>query len=77
MSTGVEMGRAWATALSFVFTILAGAILGWLFDRWRGTRPTGAMVGLAIGFVLAFYQIVRSTQQQQKADQDRRNGGRK
>jgi F0F1-type ATP synthase assembly protein I len=72
-SEGVQMGRAWATAMDFVFTILAGAILGWLFDRWRGTNPTGTMIGLGVGFVLAFFRIVRATQRQEAADQERKN----
>jgi ATP synthase protein I len=70
MSDGVQMGRAWATALDFVFTILAGAILGWLFDKWRGTRPVGAGIGLGLGFVLAFYRIVRATQKQEAAERE-------
>lgn len=73
MSDGVQMGRAWATALNFVFTIIGGAILGWLFDKWRGTSPTGAGIGLGLGFVLAFYQIVRSTQRQEAEERERKN----
>lgn len=56
-----DTARAWSTALDFVFTVLAGAGLGWLFDKWRGSYPTGAGVGLALGFILAFVRIVRAT----------------
>lgn len=70
VSEGMQMGRALATAMDFVFTILAGAILGWLFDKWRGTNPTGALVGLSLGFVLAFYRIVRATQKQERAEKE-------
>jgi F0F1-type ATP synthase assembly protein I len=74
---GIQMGRAWATAMDFVFTILAGAILGWLFDKWRGTNPTGTMIGLGLGFVLAFFRIVRATQKQEAADQERKDRNRR
>lgn len=59
-------GRAWATAMDFVFTILAGALLGWLADRWRHSIPLWTMVGLALGFVTAFIRIVRATQREER-----------
>ena len=62
------MARAWAVALDFVFSILAGAGLGWGFDRWRGTTPWGLLVGLGLGFVIAFWRIVRTTQAQERQD---------
>jgi len=68
-SETLQMGRAWATAMDFVFTTLAGAALGWLFDRWRGTAPTGSVIGLGLGFVLAFVRIIRATQKQEAAEQ--------
>jgi F0F1-type ATP synthase assembly protein I len=77
MASGVQMGRAWATALDFVFTILAGAILGWLIDKWRGSSPTGAGVGLGLGFVLAFYRIVRATQKQEAAEREQKERNRR
>lgn len=61
-----DMARAWGTALDFLFTIFAGAAIGWAFDKWRGTAPKGLMVGLALGFVVAFVRIVRSTQKQER-----------
>src|SRR6185436_20545205 len=55
VSEGVQMGRAWATALNFVATIIGGALLGWFYDKWRGTSPVGAGIGLGFGFVVAFF----------------------
>jgi ATP synthase protein I len=64
-------------ALDFVFALLAGAGLGWLFDRWRVTMPWGLLVGLALGFVFAFLRIVRATQAQERAEASRkRDSGR-
>jgi ATP synthase protein I len=65
-------GRAWATALDFVFTIVAGAGLGYLADRWRHSIPLWTMVGLVAGFVTAFIRIVRTTQRQEREDKARR-----
>ncbi|HZW07987.1 MAG TPA: AtpZ/AtpI family protein [Phycisphaerales bacterium] len=66
------MAKAWGTALDFIFTIIAGALLGYGFDRWKGTAPTGLMVGLALGFVVAFIRIVRSTLRQEREETRRK-----
>jgi F0F1-type ATP synthase assembly protein I len=68
----IGMAKAWAFALDFIFTILAAAGLGWLFDRWRSTGPAGLLVGLALGFVFAFWRIIRATQNQERAEAERR-----
>lgn len=70
-----EMGKAWGLALDFVVMTLGGGLLGWGFDKWRGTAPTGALVGLGLGFAFAFYRIIRATLRQEREDQARR--GRK
>lgn len=71
------IAKAWGTALDFLFTIFAAALLGWLFDRWKGTAPTGLMVGCGLGFVLAFVRIVRSTLKQERAEQAAKDASRK
>jgi ATP synthase protein I len=68
------IARAWAVALDFVFSVLAGAGVGWLFDRWRGTMPWGLLVGLALGFVVGFLRIVRTTQAQEREEAERKAG---
>lgn len=37
----------------------AGALLGWLFDRWRGTGPTGLLVGSVIGIAVGLASLIR------------------
>lgn len=66
------MAKAWGIALDFIFTIIAGAALGWGFDKWRGTAPNGLMVGIGVGFVVAFIRIVRATLRQEREDALRR-----
>ena len=38
----------------------AGALLGWLYDRWQGTAPTGLTVGGLIGLVVGLVSFVRA-----------------
>lgn len=75
MSSLAEMGRAWGMALDFIVMIFAGAGLGWAFDKWQSTNPNGLMIGLGLGFVIAFIRIVRATQAQERADAARKNRG--
>jgi F0F1-type ATP synthase assembly protein I len=37
----------------------AGALLGWFFDRWRGTAPTGLLVGSVIGIVVGLWSLIK------------------
>ncbi len=39
--------------------VAAGALLGWLFDRWRGTDPKGLLVGSVIGIVVGLWSLIR------------------
>lgn len=48
----LTLGVAWAVALA------AGWGLGFLIDRWAGTSPIFALVGLACGVVLAVLMTV-------------------
>lgn len=71
----MDAGRAWGVALNFVATIIAGLLVGWGLDHFAGTRPWGVLGGLAVGFVLAFVQIVRNTMKteaKEKAERERR-----
>lgn len=67
------MAKAWGVAFDFIFTIIAGAALGWGFDKWRGSEPKGLMTGLILGFVVAFVRIVRATLKQEREEQARKN----
>jgi ATP synthase protein I len=70
------MGRAWAIAMDFVFTIVAGALLGWGFDWWRGTKPWGVLGGLMVGFVAAFVVIVRQSAREDRLERERKQRNR-
>ena len=70
-----ETAKAWGMALDLVFTTIGGFILGWGFDYWRGTGPWGAIIGLAVGFLLAAVRLIRSTlkaEAKEQADRERK-----
>lgn len=66
------LGVGFAMAFDFVGSVGAGALLGYLFDRWQGTSPTGTLVGLGVGFVGAMIRIVRASQKADRADRKRK-----
>ena len=45
------------------YTLVGGIILlggiGYAFDRWRDTAPWGLVVGLVLGIVVGFYELIR------------------
>ena len=45
------------------YTLVGGIILlggiGYAVDRWWGSSPWGLVIGLALGIVVGFYEIVR------------------
>ena len=55
------MGRAFRMSAEFVAGVAAGGILGWLSDRWLGTRPWGMIVFLMLGFGAGVYNVMRAS----------------
>jgi ATP synthase protein I len=45
------------------YTLVGGIILlggiGYAVDRWWGTAPWGLVIGLTLGIVVGFYEIIR------------------
>ena len=47
---------------------LGGGIVGWLLDRWLGTRPWLMLVLLVLGFAVGVWNVIRiSNRSQSKA----------
>ena len=44
---------------------LGGGIVGWLLDRWFGTRPWLMLVLLFLGFAVGFWNVIRISKQSQ------------
>ena len=47
------------------YTLVGGIILlgglGYLLDKWQGTGPWGLVIGLALGIIVGFYELVKTT----------------
>ena len=55
---GFRMG---AIGMEVVSQVAAGALLGWFFDKWRGTAPTGLLIGSVIGIIVGMWSLLRSS----------------
>ena len=55
-----KSGLAYAAAFSLFASVVTGLIIGWLLDRWLGTRPWLLIVGIVLGSAAGFYEFVRS-----------------
>ena len=46
------------------YTLVGGIILlgglGYAVDRWQGTAPWGLVIGLTLGIVVGFYELVKT-----------------
>ena len=47
----------WVAGGSFFGSIMAGALLGWLADRWLDTDPWLVSAGIALGSVSGFFRM--------------------
>lgn len=56
-----KSGLAYGAALSLFAAVVAGLIVGWLLDRWLGTRPWLLVTGMVLGSAAGFYEFIRTT----------------
>ncbi len=56
-----KSGIAYAAAFSLFAAVVAGLGLGWLLDRWLGTRPWLLVAGLVLGAAAGFYEFIRAS----------------
>jgi ATP synthase protein I len=56
-----KSGMAYAAAFSLFAAVVSGLILGWLLDRWLGTRPWLLVAGLVLGSAAGFYEFIRAS----------------
>ena len=72
-----QLSRVSAIGSNLAFTAGAGALLGWLLDRWLGTAPWCllglALVGLVVGFRRFFIETRLLMAQQNRAAAGRRS----
>jgi len=56
-----KSGIAYAAALSLFFSVASMCGVGWLLDRWLGTKPWLTVAGIVLGSIAGFYQFIRLT----------------
>jgi ATP synthase protein I len=56
-----KSGLAYAAAFSLFAGVIAGMILGWILDRWLGTKPWLLVLGLILGAAAGFYEFIRTS----------------
>jgi ATP synthase protein I len=46
------------------YTLVGGILvlggIGYAVDRWQGTAPWGLLIGLGLGIVVGFYELVKT-----------------
>jgi len=56
-----KTGIAYAAAFSLFAAVVSGLLLGWLLDRWLGTKPWLLVAGVTLGSIAGFFEFIRST----------------
>jgi ATP synthase protein I len=59
--TNRKSGIAYGAALILFSAVASFCALGWLLDRWLGTKPWLLVTGIVLGAAAGFYQFIRLT----------------
>jgi len=54
-------GTAAAGSYALIGAIILLGGLGYGFDKWRGTSPWGVFIGLMLGIVVGFYELIKTS----------------
>jgi F0F1-type ATP synthase assembly protein I len=55
-------GPAAAASYTLIGAIILLGGIGYAVDSWQGTAPWGLVIGLILGIVVGFYELVTMTQ---------------
>ena len=69
-----DLSTAWNSVGEFSAAVIAYGVIGWLVDRWLGTRPVAFVAGLFLGMLLGIYVLKKRADQMDAADAARRAG---
>ena len=67
----LRYGRYGALAFEFTGTIAAGAVVGWLLDRWLGTGSNLSIVCTLIAVVGGFVRLIQTLRRFDRLDFER------
>ena len=56
-----KSGIAYGAGLVLFSSVVVLCGVGWLLDRWLGTKPWLLVIGIVLGAVAGFYQFIRLT----------------
>lgn len=56
-----KSGIAYGAGLILFSSVVSFCAVGWLLDRWLGTKPWLLVGGIVLGAVAGFYQFIRLT----------------
>jgi ATP synthase protein I len=56
-----KSGLAYGAALVLFSSVVSFCAVGWLLDRWLGTKPWFLVIGIVLGAIGGFYQFIRLT----------------
>jgi ATP synthase protein I len=59
--TNRKSGLAYAAAISLFAAVASGLLIGYLLDRWLGTRPWLLVTGLVLGSAAGIYEFIRAS----------------
>jgi len=59
--TNRKSGIAYGAGLILFSSVVSFCGVGWLLDRWLGTKPWLLAIGIVLGAVVGFYQFIRLT----------------
>ena len=59
--TNRKSGLAYGAALMLFSSVISFCGVGWLLDRWLGTKPWWLVTGIVLGAIAGFYQFIRLT----------------
>ena len=60
---GAAESKGWAVGIEFVGTVLVGALIGFLLDKWLGTAPWLMIVFLLLGFAGGLRRAMATSKQ--------------
>ena len=58
--TATQAGPAASASYTLIGAIILLGGIGYAVDVWAGTAPWGLFVGLALGIVVGFYELVKT-----------------
>lgn len=65
-SDAMKAASGYASALTFIGTILVFGAIGWAVDRWLKAAPWGLIAGLTLGMIGGTFRLVRDANRPMK-----------